>query len=239
MSDRQTYEPTALELMEYHVEALFTHDRNGRLRHVNEPWPGAVPAPRLFLGRTADGPAVYRFRHDVPETLVGQLAELCADEPIVTDFETKPKHLDAYGSLLQGERVNSGPCFLVPDHTAPTAETIALTRDNAAEWLHGRFEWLIEELDYAQPCMALVRDGRAVSVCRSVRITSRAHEAGLETLDDDRGKGYAAAVVAGWAKAVREAGRLPLYSTSWDNRASRRVAEKSGLVPYGVAFTIF
>ena len=44
---------------------------------------------------------------------------------------------------------------------------------------------------------------------------------------------HAAAVVAAWAAAVRASGRLPLYSTSWDNVASQGVARKLGLVLYG------
>ena len=36
-----------------------------------------------------------------------------------------------------------------------------------------------------------------MSVCRSVRITPAAHEAGVETLPEFRGKGYAQDVVAG------------------------------------------
>jgi hypothetical protein len=40
-------------------------------------------------------------------------------------------------------------------------------------------------------------------------------------------------VVAGWAAAVRAEGRLPLYGTSWANRASRGIARNLGLVLYG------
>jgi hypothetical protein len=29
-----------------------------------------------------------------------------------------------------------------------------------------------------------------------------------------------------WASAIREAGKVPFYSTSWDNTASRAVAAK-------------
>ena len=38
---------------------------------------------------------------------------------------------------------------------------------------------------------------------------------------------------AAWAQAVRTQGGIPLYSTSWDNRASRAVAHNLGLSLYG------
>ncbi|MDF2815750.1 MAG: hypothetical protein K0Q81_1950 [Paenibacillus sp.] len=238
MSDRENFQPTAHELMEFHVEAMFTHDQNMRLRTINEPWPGADPAPRFFLGRTIEATALCRFRNDVSEMLVEQLEGLCADEPIIRDFQTKPKHFEAYMNLLQSERFTMGPCYLVPDETVPTMQVVSITRENMTEFLRDGFEWLPSEIDYVQPCIALVRESRAVSICRSVRITSRAHEAGLETLDTFRGKGYAAAVVAGWAMAVRKKEALPLYSTSWDNLASQSVARKSASSFYGVNFTI-
>ena len=47
-----------------------------------------------------------------------------------------------------------------------------------------------------------------------------------------------AAAVAAWALAVRKEGRIPLYSTSWDNLASRSVARKLDLILYGTDFSI-
>ena len=104
--------------------------------------------------------------------------------------------------------------------------------------LRGGFEELVEELPDWQPFLAIVEEGRAVSVCRSVRITPDAHEAGVETLPDFRGKGYAKDVVAGWARLVQSMGALPLYSTSWENTASQAVAKKLHLVPYGADFHV-
>ena len=52
-------------------------------------------------------------------------------------------------------------------------------------------------------------------------------------LDLPTGRGFASAAVAAWAAALRERGRLPLYSTSWENLASQGVARKLGMVAYG------
>ena len=56
---------------------------------------------------------------------------------------------------------------------------------------------------------------------------------GVETADGWRGRGLAGEAVSEWAREVRADGRIPLYSTSWSNDASRAVAEKLGLVHFG------
>ena len=104
------------------------------------------------------------------------------------------------------------------------------------------FDWLREGWEGYAPVAAVVADGRAVSVCFSSRLTSRVAEAGVETAEPFRGRGYATRAVAAWAHAVRAGsprdsaggGRLPLYSTSWENLASQAVARRLGLRLYGV-----
>jgi predicted GNAT family acetyltransferase len=83
-----------------------------------------------------------------------------------------------------------------------------------------------------------VVDGDAVAMCSTVRIPDRATEAGVYTEEPFRGHGYAAAVTAAWAIAIRASGRIPLYSTEWGNAASRRVASKLELIVYGSDFSI-
>jgi RimJ/RimL family protein N-acetyltransferase len=60
----------------------------------------------------------------------------------------------------------------------------------------------------------------------------------VETLPDFRGQGYAKDVAAEWANRVRAVGGIPLYSTSWENKASQAVARKLGLECYGADFQI-
>jgi predicted GNAT family acetyltransferase len=80
---------------------------------------------------------------------------------------------------------------------------------------------------------ATLLDGKAVSVCASVRITPAADEAGVDTHRDFRRQGHAARAVVAWARAVREVDRIPLYSTSWQNEASRALAHRLGLIQFG------
>jgi predicted GNAT family acetyltransferase len=47
-----------------------------------------------------------------------------------------------------------------------------------------------------------------------------------------RRQGYASAPVLAWARAVRMRGLVPLYSTSWQNTASRALARKIGLFQF-------
>ena len=239
-----TGEHTAHELMEYHVEALYTQDHHLRLRTINEPWPTTEnSAPRFFLGRTVEGTAVCRFRYDVSDDVARQIMSLCEEEPGIKDFRAMPRHFERYRKLLNGQKYSMGPCYLVPAETSSLPQgmaphTVRVTRQNVKELSHCGFEWLVNEIDYVQPCIAIVYEGLAVSVCRSVRLTSRVHEAGIETLCAFRGKGYASRVLAGWATAVRKAGCIPFYSTSCENISSQSVARKSALVLYGVDFTV-
>ena len=233
---------TDLELMNKQVRALFTEDQNSRLLFVNEPAGSKLsPAPRLFLGLTRSG-NVWRFRADLPENLCGELEVLCTTEaPINADFNEPPRHFEKYIRLLENyapiENVLSGPAFQFTRYETSSKNCLVVTENNA-EILKGGFEDFIDELPAWQPFAALVEENRAVSVCRSVRITPEAHEAGVETLPIFRGNGYAKEVVIEWARLVRDAGAIPLYSTSWENTASQAVARKLGLNCYGTDFQI-
>jgi RimJ/RimL family protein N-acetyltransferase len=206
---------------------------------VNEPGGGDL-APRLFLGRTRAG-NLWRFRADLPEILIGELEPLCLDEPVGQEFHSKPRHFEAYVRLLEThapvQKLWMGPAYHFTQYLEPSRPLLAITETNA-EKLQGGFEELVAELPGWQPFLAIIEEGKAVSVCRSVRITPEAHEAGVETLPEFRGKGYAKEVVAGWARLVQSMGVMPLYSTSWENTASQAVAKKLHLVPFGATFHV-
>ena len=223
-----------LELMEIHVETLFTRDVEGRLRYVNEP--GDTPAPRFFLGRTKEG-NVWRFRYDLSEEEVEKLDGLASSEPIPTDLQENPINLadleNVLGTHSKVGKVWMGPAYRFPDDIVHPTNVVEITNKNR-ELLSFGFKDMVPNLELNGPCMAVVEDRKAVSLCCSARVSSQADEAGVETLEGYRGRGYAANVVAGWGMAVRDLDRIPLYSTSWDNLGSQRVTRKLGLILYGV-----
>jgi RimJ/RimL family protein N-acetyltransferase len=222
------------DLMQLHVEALFTRDAAGRLVAVNEP--GGAAAPRFFLGRTADGNAWW-FRHDVDAILVNDLAALCESQPTALEVEAVPGIADPFIISLAREqpvrRTWAGPAFRFPSDLLGSEIAVAVTPDNATLLSPYLEDWR-KDVSEGVPMAVVLEDGRAVSLCSSVRVTPRAHEAGVETHRDFRGRGHAARAVAVWARAVSEMGRTPLYSTSWENEASLALAKKLGLPQYGV-----
>jgi GNAT acetyltransferase len=204
---------------------------------VNEP-EGAPWEGGFFVGRTAQGNGWW-VGAGLPEALADELAALGAAEPVTADWRQPPRCRDAVVGRL-GTAANEwrGPAYVVPPGVAAgvppdgPAGTVAVDGGNA--YLLGAwFGDLPAQLASRAPCIAVVAAGRAVAVCFSSRVGQRACEAGVETLPAHRGRGFAGLAVAAWAEAVRRGGQVPLYSTSWQNRSSRRVAEKLGLRLYG------
>jgi hypothetical protein len=233
------------ELMQIHVSALYRHDDLNRLLAVNEPGhprPDDPLAPRLFVGRTREG-LIWRFRHDLPESLVAELEVMLAAEPVTADLSRPLRCLEAVQATLTRagplSGMWSGPAWRFPDEM-PTSELKVIPVTPANDELVRLLSPILtaDEVPCRQPCLALLDDGRLASLCFSARNTPIAAEAGVETLEEFRGRAYAPAVVAAWARAVRWEGRIPLYSTSWDNLASRSVARSLGLVLYGADFSL-
>ena len=228
------------ELMKMQVEALFTQDENGHLQRINEPDGDTKPAPRFFFGYTNAG-SICRFRHDLPDDVIAQLKEVAAAEPLSTNSQKIPRNRRQFEDILQShapiEHVWIGPAYRFPKDIIPPTNIVQLSCKNSG-LLKGDFAEMVSELNSFQPYSAVIEDSQAVSICRSVRVSSRAHEAGVDTLVGYRRRGYATTVVAAWALAVRALNRIPLYSTSWDNLASQGVARRLGLVQYGVDYHV-
>ena len=234
---------TDLALAEIDIATVFTHDARGRIVANNEP--DGDPAPRFIFGRTREG-NIWRVRHDVPAPIAQELEALATAEPVSDDLEAPPVHLDAMIEALRPGHEPGVPerdlAYRFPREIAmpESAGVTRITRANTPLLRRMVSDLADVEagLEHGDIVMAMVVDGAAVSVCSCARLTDRAAEAGVDTLEDCRGRGYAPAVVAAWARAVRETGRIPFYSTSWENTASQAVARKLGLVRYAVGISL-
>jgi RimJ/RimL family protein N-acetyltransferase len=167
-----------------------------------------------------------------------ELESATAEEPSGEEFTESPYGAARYEALLALSEpvtgIESGPSYCFPEQLGRSDAVLISDPDRLKAHLP---EWR-EDVAIGQPMYGVIVEGEIVSLCASVRITAVAHEAGVETAVAFRGKGYAARAVVAWARAVRTLGRIPLYSTSWQNERSRALAAKLGLIRYGTTLHI-
>ena len=186
------------DLMQIHVSALYRQDDRHRLLAVNEPGdprPDDPPPPRLYLGRTRAG-NLWRFRHDLAEALLAELESVLRGEPAAADLSRPPQCLPTLQSTLARDAplagTWSGPAWRFPGEIpALEHEVIPVTTAND-DLVRPVFPLLADDLPWHQPCLAIVADGRLASLCYSARNTPIAAEAGVNTVEEFRGRGYRA-----------------------------------------------
>jgi len=218
-----------------HASVLFEMDARGRITRLNEPDP-ETEAPRIFLAR-GRASMLMLFRDDVPDDIAARLGGIAHELPSWDGEPTDRRDLDrlrdgVLESIGDAEQ-SHGPAFrfngLLPQ---PLRDDLKLIDRASASLLDQNFPYTRSVLDWRSPVIGVVRDDAVVSACYSARRRPIACEAGVDTVEAYRGAGLASAVVSAWADAVKAAGMTPLYSTSWDNAASLRVAAKLGLDAY-------
>jgi GNAT superfamily N-acetyltransferase len=182
---------------------------------------------------------VWAVRQDLEPGAVADLETLAESVPAGLDREpldrVSRRFLDVLSRDAPVRRTWSGPAFAFPRELPNANGAVPVTPDNAAVLARYLTDWM-PDAEQGVPMAVLQQGADAVSVCCSVRVTNRAHEAGVETHPDFRGRGHAARVVAAWAREVRARDRIPLYSTSWENHASLAVSRKLGLVQFSSDF---
>src|SRR5258705_7156726 len=133
----------------------------------------------------------------------------------------------------------NGPAYRFGEHVDIPSEAGARVLDAAsAHLLESNFPYTRSVLALRSPVVGVVVDGSVVSACYCARKRPNACEAGVDTIEPYRGRGFAALVVSAWRDAVETEGREPLYSTSWDNLASRAGAAKLPLIPYAQTLSL-
>jgi hypothetical protein len=223
----------AIEFMKLHVEALFTHNSAGRLVCGNET--GGPPAPRFFVGATADG-LLWRSHADLPDDLERDLEAIAHAQSFSNVDWMRPIDSASLRARLEAvapvQQIWAGPAFAFPTDLPASGNTRPVTVENADVLRPHLAPWIPDVLAGC-PLMATILGDSAVAVCGSVRVTRAAHEAGVETAPPFRGRGFALPAVAAWARDIRARGIVPLYSTSWGNTASQALAGKLKLVQFG------
>ena len=223
--------------MERHLTALYESYERGRL--LGERAPSAGPAPRFHLARTRLG-NLWRLRRDLEPEIAIRLATLAGKEAPLDARGAPPEREEFLRRTLEQsapiELQWAGPAFGLPDVLATLPASGAalreLTVDDVAR-VHR--ELGLEAAELARGgCIGAEVSREIVSVCQCVRGDgSGPTEAGVRTASDSRGRGYGGAVVRAWCDWVAARGGEPLYSTSWDNAASRALAARLGLVLLG------
>jgi hypothetical protein len=232
------YNVSQNKLLEMHIEALFILNSQSKLVTINEPWDKTKTAPRLYLGKTFDGSIIYKFRYDIPAEIVKKLEKYLSKETLLNE-DNKIRHTNEYLKILESKNYFEEICYFYKDTiNLINNSCIKITAENINDFELNGFEWLNDEITYCQPCYGIIENDKIISICRSVRITEKAHEAGIETVKEYRGKGLAMIVLINWANDIQRNEYIPLYSTSKGNKSSQRVAEKALLNIFGMGISI-
>lgn len=216
--------------------SLYLFDGAGRLTAANGD-PEREP-PAFHLVRTTEGNR-HAIRASLPAAAASALATMLDAEPVGPDrsaLDTPPRGAAAIERALDDHGIDRepgyrGPAYVLPQPDEPTAATVITAQNHAVLTRH--FPWAVED---RRPMFVVLEGGDAVSICRPATELGAAAEAGVETVDRYRGRGYASQVVAAWAAEIYRLGRLPLYSTWHENGPSITVASKLGALHYGDVF---
>ena len=212
------------------VQAMFHHDGRGRLTGAS---------PLMHIVRTDDH-VVWRCREDVPEATAAEI-EAVAIAPRgrpgawADDYAA---YLSLVRSVATETSIRAGPLFRFPAELPEPTDCSTINATNL-HLLEGTLDEWVQDAESGSLMTAALADGKAVSVCATVRSSSTVHCAGVETAAAYRGRGFAERAVAAWSKRVRARGAEPFYGTTFDNVPSQKVAWRLGLELVGSEFSVY
>lgn len=228
-----------------YIKTNFVLDEHGRIISTREP--GAPRGPLVAVSKSLQACALA-VRADIPPAIANEIDRLSQLETSPLDLQQGPTQSHRYIALLISRITpnqasvrktieSDGPAFEFPDKLIQRSDVVVIEDE---QLLNRNFSgWVPGEIEAGRaPVIAVVEDGYPVSVCFCARRSDTAAEAGVETAEAYRGRGYGSRVTAAWALAVRNSGRVPLYSTTWSNKASLAVARKLNLMMYANSWAL-
>jgi hypothetical protein len=221
------YAPAALadEIVQTRLCVLYRLGPGDVLLESNEPGGHGDVAPIAHV-TVGQRHVVFGLRAGLPESVTTPLLAALADvHPVydLTDRTIERRIRTSVASIPLISGVSSGPCYSFPiDIGVPNAAVrVDDTNSNVLSAINPE---VIGILSSVAPCYAILVDGSAVSLCKTSRVHGLYREAGVDTAEGYRRRGYGTAVVAGWARKLIAVGLRPLYSTDWDNYGSQGIA---------------
>jgi hypothetical protein len=240
-----------VSLLATQLRTLFILTSTGRIDCENDP--DRSPGPRLWLAGCALA-NVAAVRSDVADEVAAEITGLAATEPAFTAVDTPPRYLDRYVDLLSRDapvpQKTSGSIYELP-HRMRFKSAVELIDGESQEGqrLEGHLSdhgmpYGLRELGFRSAsdlwrpwCIVRVHD-ELVSVAFAARLSEIGAELGVATVKASRGRGYAAAAVAGWSRLSTLQSRKLFYSTEASNIASQRVIARLGLRHLGATLRL-
>jgi hypothetical protein len=230
------------ELRAIQFQTVFVLERPGRILTTNDP--DRSPAPRFALFGCISG-NIYGARADVADSIATQLMDLAGSESPFCNQLGAPRHLDRYIELLSCTAPVSQPhlemTYVLPHDVAYHHDVRLICSDSregqelratlATKGIPaGLAEMRFTDVSaFWDPWCVALHNAEVASVAFAARLSETGASLGLATSPGLRGRGYAAAATAGWARMPALRSRALFYSTSQTNISSQRVVARLGL----------
>lgn len=188
-----------------------------------------------FIGYASSSETIRFYRHDLPPEVHDRLEDLDDRAPFEEPFliaeilgerVREEVFMGSVGTIPAGGLAGGATGVrLLGELDGPVADAsgLKLMAANLAA-LAGRGSGGGGD----RPVVGAFVGDRLVSICESSRENDAAAEAWVRTSPGYRRAGFGRSVAAGWADAVRERGKVPLYSYRADNRASAALLRSLG-----------
>lgn len=216
----------AVELVKIHLALdCIGVDDLGYLVRLPGPCPAAIP--RFYVAELAGSGNHVRFTR---QGLLPAVAERLLALPPHVALEDRGAVRRVLAADAHCRTIRRSKSYVFPAAPGPQDFAGVLCLGEADRDLVTQFDARIDTSDC--PVFAVIAGGRIVSACTSSRETGQAAEAWVQTSPSRRRSGLGRRVVAAWGQYQLARGKVPFYTSAWDNLASQALAVSLGLVQY-------